>query len=55
VFSPIAEGDQVLYARAAATVVMVDAGTGAPVRLSPDLRAAWTPLLGEPIRFVHRG
>jgi acyl-CoA thioester hydrolase len=55
VFSPLGEAEQVLYARASATVVTVDAGTGAPVRLSPELRAAWEPLLGEPIRYAHRG
>ncbi len=55
VCSPLeASGEQRVYARAATTVVKVDASTGRPLRLSPDERAAWTPYLDEPVRFAHR-
>jgi acyl-CoA thioester hydrolase len=54
VFSPVAEGEQVLYARASATIVTVDPASGRPVRLSDELRAAWTPYLGAPIEYAHR-
>ncbi len=40
-----------LYARAATIVVMLDAVTGAPRRLSDSERAAWEPYLEAPVRF----
>jgi acyl-CoA thioester hydrolase len=40
-----------VYARAATTVVMLDAATGRPRRLSAEERAAWEPYLEEPIVF----
>ena len=43
-----------LYARSTAVIVLVDAVTGRPVRLTPEMRAAWEPLLGEPIIYQHR-
>ena len=56
VCSPVeASGERRVYARAATTVVKVDAGTGRPLRLSAIERAAWTPYLEEPVRFAHRG
>jgi acyl-CoA thioester hydrolase len=45
---------QTVYARAATTVVKVDAVSGRPVRLSPEERAAWEPYLGGPVEFSHR-
>ncbi len=60
VFSPAGEEPdeaatgQVLYAKASATIVMVDAETGRPVRLTDEQRTAWEPLLGEPIAYAHR-
>lgn len=54
VFSPASDGEQVLYARSTAIVVLVDAESGRPVRLSPRMREAWTPYIGEPIRYSHR-
>ncbi len=53
VFSP-ASAEQELYARASAVVVMVDAATGRPVRLTDEQRAAWEPYLGEPVAYAHR-
>ena len=40
-----------LYARAQTTVVMLDAATGAPRRLSDAERRAWEPYLEAPIVF----
>lgn len=40
-----------VYARAQTTVVMLDAATGEPRRLTADERAAWEPYLEEPIAF----
>ncbi|MFT4213112.1 MAG: thioesterase family protein [Microbacterium sp.] len=54
VFSPAADAEQVLYARSSAVVVTVDAASGRPVRLTPEMRAAWEPYLGEPIRYARR-
>lgn len=53
VYSPLEigeDGGQTLYARASTVIVMADATTGRPVRLSGEERAAWTPYLGEPAR-----
>lgn len=48
-----AEGSTV-YAVATTTIVLVDSATGAPRRLTPDERAAWTPYLGEPVVIRRR-
>ncbi len=47
-------GAQTVYARATTVVVKVDAGTGKPLRLSADERAAWAPYVGKPIDYAHR-
>ena len=47
---PAAES-QALYARATTVLVLVDARSGKPVRLTPEMRAAWEPLLAEPLTF----
>lgn len=39
------------YVRAATTVVMVDAATGRPRRLTDDERAAWGEYVEEPVAF----
>ncbi|WP_072313725.1 acyl-CoA thioesterase [Agrococcus sp. Marseille-P2731] len=44
-----------VYARAQTTVVMLDASTGTPRRLSAGERAAWEPFLEEPIAFRRGG
>jgi acyl-CoA thioester hydrolase len=51
VHSPVTAKQQVLYARAATTLVLVDAETGRPSRVTAEARAAWSPYLGEPITF----
>ncbi|GAA3948524.1 thioesterase family protein [Microbacterium soli] len=50
---PAAE-QQALYARATTVMVLVDAASGSPVRLTPPMRASWTPLVGEPLQHRHR-
>jgi acyl-CoA thioester hydrolase len=45
---------QELYARASAVVVMVDAASGRPVRLTDEQRSAWAPYLGSPVVYAHR-
>lgn len=42
------------YARATTTLVLVDAATGAPRRITPDERAVWEPYLDAPPRFRRR-
>ncbi len=54
VYSPMGIGTQELYARASAVVVMVDAVTGRPVRLTDEQRRAWEPYLGDPVAYAHR-
>jgi acyl-CoA thioester hydrolase len=54
VFSPSSDATQTLYARASSAVVLVDAQSFRPVRLSGRMRTAWTPYLGEPVRFNRR-
>ncbi|WP_040165332.1 acyl-CoA thioesterase [Microbacterium gorillae] len=55
VWSPVEEpGEPVLYARATSVIVMADAVTGRPVRLTDEQRAAWSPYLGEPVAYTHR-
>ncbi|MCL2516670.1 MAG: acyl-CoA thioesterase [Microbacteriaceae bacterium] len=51
VHSPLTAREHVLYARAATTLVLVDAETGRPRRISAEERAAWEPYLGEPLTF----
>jgi acyl-CoA thioester hydrolase len=53
VFSP-SSAAQELYARASAVVVMVDAATARPVRLTDEQRSAWEPYLGDPVAYGHR-
>lgn len=54
VFSPLSDTQQTLYARASSAVVLVDAHTFRPVRLSERMRAAWSPYLGDPVEFHRR-
>ncbi|QTX04551.1 acyl-CoA thioesterase [Agromyces archimandritae] len=54
VYSPAGLEPRVLYTRAATTIVLTDAATGRPRRISPTERAAWEPYLGEPLRFRRR-
>lgn len=54
VYSPLGGESQTLYARASTTVVMVDAKTLKPRRISDVERAAWEPFLEDPIEFSRR-
>lgn len=49
-----ASPERVLYARSTAVIVLVDAATGRPVRLSDEMRAAWEPFTGPSIVYSHR-
>ncbi|MBD8060134.1 acyl-CoA thioesterase [Cellulomonas sp. JH27-2] len=42
------------YAKAATTIVVVDAATEKPRRISADERAAWEPYVEEPLTFRRR-
>lgn len=50
----MAAEQQTLYARATTVMVLVDAASGSPVRLAPEMRAAWEPLVGEPLTYRRR-
>lgn len=54
VFSPREDHDQTLYARATSVIVMADAVTGRPMRLTEQQREVWEPYLGDPVLFHHR-
>ena len=54
VYSPVGVTPRVKYAHASASIVVVGAETGRPVRLSDEHRAAWEPYLGEPIAYRRR-
>ena len=44
----------VVYARSTATIVLVEAATGRPHRISPAQRQVWEPYVEEPPTFRHR-
>ncbi len=46
--------DPTLYARSMATIVLVDAATGRPRRITDAQRAVWEPYTEEPIVFLRR-
>ena len=48
------DGIEQAHVQARTTIVLVDAATGRPRRLTEDERAAWEPYLGEPITFRRR-
>lgn len=50
-YEVLAPDRAVVYARAATTVVMLDAASGRPRRLSEAEREAWGPYLEEPVAF----
>ncbi|WP_243225501.1 thioesterase family protein [Microbacterium sp. CIAB417] len=49
-----ASDERVVYARSTAVIVLVDAATGRPTRLTPQMREVWTPFVGESITYAHR-
>ena len=54
VWSPAGEEPRVLTTRAATTIVLVDAATQRPRRVSDFEREAWAPYAEPPIRFSRR-
>ncbi|MFV0285672.1 MAG: acyl-CoA thioesterase [Demequina sp.] len=48
------QGEQTVYARAATTLVLVDAASGRPQRLTDEQKAAWLPYVDEPVQFRRR-
>jgi acyl-CoA thioester hydrolase len=54
VFSPTDVEPRVLYTRAVTTIVIVDAESERPRRISEAERAAWEPYLEDPIAFRRR-
>lgn len=55
IYSPTSDSEQTLYARATTTIVLVDAKTGKPRRMTELEREAVEPYIGEPIEFRRRG
>jgi acyl-CoA thioester hydrolase len=54
VYSPSGVEPRELTTRAASTLVLVDAATQKPRRISEQERAAWSPYLEDPVVFAHR-
>ncbi|MFW7414206.1 acyl-CoA thioesterase [Demequina sp. SO4-18] len=52
--SPLGMGEQQVFARASTTLVLIDAETERPRRLTEDERAAWAPHLEDPVQFRTR-
>ena len=55
VFNDPMSDERVLYARSTAVVVLVDAQTGRPTRVTDEMRRVWGPYVGERIAYAHRG
>ncbi|MFT4233521.1 MAG: thioesterase family protein [Microbacterium sp.] len=51
VHGPREDPEAALYVRAQAIIVMVDATSGRPVRITAEQREAWTPFIEEPVAF----
>lgn len=54
VCSPQGAEPQVVYARAASGIVLVDAATMRPRRITDREREAWAPFTDAPLRFARR-
>jgi acyl-CoA thioester hydrolase len=55
IYSPVGVSPRVFFTRAATTLVMVTAATGAPQRISDELREIWAPYVEERVSFTKRG
>lgn len=53
-YSPVGVEPRVLYARAATSIVTVDAASGRPTRIPALLRELWAPYLEDPLHFTRR-
>ncbi len=47
-------GRRTVFVQAMTTIVMLDAGSGRPRRLTPAERAAWEPYCGPPVTWRRR-
>lgn len=54
VCSPVGSDEHVVYAKAASGIVLVDAATMRPRRMTDRERANWEPYLDEPVQFSRR-
>ena len=54
VYTPIGSEPRELTTRAATTIVLVDAASQRPRRISGAEREAWQPYLEPPVAFAHR-
>ncbi|GAA1505664.1 acyl-CoA thioester hydrolase [Agromyces terreus] len=54
VYSPEGISPRELHTRASTTIVLVDAATGRPRRITDVEREAWTPYLEAPLQFRRR-
>ncbi|MFT4258695.1 acyl-CoA thioesterase [Microbacterium sp.] len=54
VFNDPSAGSRQLYARSTAVLVLVDAATGSPVRLTDEMRRVWEPYRGASIVYTRR-
>ena len=54
VYSPDGVEPRVLYTRASTTIVLTDAESGRPRRMTEQERTAWAPYLGDPVPFRRR-
>jgi acyl-CoA thioester hydrolase len=54
VYSPVGGEPRTLYTRASTTIVLVDAATEKPRRITDAERLAWEPYVGDPIEFRRR-
>ncbi|GAA4670134.1 acyl-CoA thioesterase [Frondihabitans cladoniiphilus] len=54
VYSPVGVEPRTLHTRAATTLVLVDATTQRPRRISEAERAAWSPFIDAPLTFRRR-
>jgi len=54
VYSPAGVEPRIRYTIASTTLVMVDAASGRPSRISDELRELFAPYVDEPVRFNKR-
>jgi len=54
ILSPAGDDEQTLFAKAATTVVLVDAASGRPRRMSDREREAWAAHVDDPVAFAKR-
>ena len=54
IYSPLGDDESTLYAKASTTVVLVDAASGRPRRMSDREREAWAAHVDAPVAFAKR-